>query len=173
VTAVQTNKLKKVTLGFYMASSSSFAEIKNSIGLGWLLRRYHVFLRQQHLLFEHGADLYLMGCIVQEHPSFASISSLERKLASFWYDSDDRELIDSSSNTDLKKGIQAMEKDKIIAHDHINSQQRWKKASSAFPPMEELSSTNRFFTFMSHASFEFQQQSSATELSWKRKTTSP
>jgi hypothetical protein len=73
VTSVQTNKLKKVTLGFYMASSSSFAEIKNSIGLGWL-RRYHVFLRQQHLSFEHGTDLYLMGYIVQEHPSFLTLS---------------------------------------------------------------------------------------------------
>jgi hypothetical protein len=119
VTSVQTNKLKKVTLGFYMASSSSFAEIKNSIGLGWL-RRYHVFLRQQHLPFEHGTDLYLMGYIVQEHPSFASIGRLERKLALSWYDSDDRERIDSSSNTDLKKVIEAMEKDKFIAHDRIN-----------------------------------------------------
>jgi hypothetical protein len=112
VTSVQTHKLKKVTLGFYMVSKASFSEIKNVIGLGWL-RRHHAFLRPQHLSFEHGTDLYLMGYLIQEHPGFACANSLERSLALEWFDHDDRAKIAASQNAELKTAIADMEKEKF------------------------------------------------------------
>jgi hypothetical protein len=41
--------------------------------------------------FEHGTDLYLMGYVIHEHTSFASLEHLERLLADTWFDDEDRE----------------------------------------------------------------------------------
>jgi hypothetical protein len=118
VTTIQTNKLKKVTLGFFMKSTAKFSEIKNSIGLGWL-RRFHIFLRLQHLPFEYGTDLFLMGYLTQEHPNFACVETLEQTMKMNWFDSDDRESIEQSGNNDLIQMLAEMNKEKIIVNDKV------------------------------------------------------
>lgn len=92
--------------------------IKKIIGLAWL-RRYNIFLRPQHLSFDHGTDLYLLGHIVQEHPSFVNIHKLENLLACKWFDKDDRLKVNNSNNPALRKAVADIEAAKILLNDSV------------------------------------------------------
>lgn len=116
VTVHQTNKLKMVTFGFFMQSNAPFSVIKNTIGFGWL-RKHHVFLRIQHLDFNHGTDLYLLGYIIHENPSFANLKEMEHRLALNWFEKDDRDKIHRSNKSDLIQALKDLEKEKAIVLD--------------------------------------------------------
>jgi hypothetical protein len=115
VNALQTSKIKKVTLGFYMQSTSSFAAIKNTIGLSWL-RKYHVFLRIQNLAFSHGTDFYLLGYVIHEHPNFANLKELEHRLALNWFNKDDREKLTRSNKPEIIQALKDLDKEKALVN---------------------------------------------------------
>jgi hypothetical protein len=60
-----------------------------------------------------------MGYLTQEHPNFACVETLEQTLKMNWFDSNDRESIEQSGNTDLIQMLAEMNKEKIIVKDKV------------------------------------------------------
>jgi hypothetical protein len=87
VEKVETGRTKKVVLGMYMMSSSNMQNIKTAIGFPWL-RQNQIYMRHQRMSFNHGTDLFLIGYLVKEHPTFANLEILESEINGKWFDPD-------------------------------------------------------------------------------------
>jgi hypothetical protein len=84
MTTGATARGKKASLGFFLASSSSFHAIKSAIGFSWL-QKHHVYLRIQRMPFKHGTDLHLMGYWIREHPHLANLDMVDKIINDAWY----------------------------------------------------------------------------------------
>jgi hypothetical protein len=124
VEKIEFGNTRKVALGLLVQSTLSLNEIKTTIGTPWL-QQQKIFLRHQRMPFSHGTDLFLIGYLVQEHPSTANYDALEQSISAKWFDPEqeqDSSLDDDSADNegkDYKDLVRALVHQKTIVDNKL------------------------------------------------------
>jgi hypothetical protein len=121
VEKVETGRTKKVVLGLYMQSTATMQVIKNAIGFPWL-RQNQIYIRHQRMSFQHGTDLFLIGYLVKEHPTFANLEILDSEISGKWFDPapiDDDDDPDTEQSTNYEARIKAMQEEGLIRNGQL------------------------------------------------------
>ena len=113
---VDTGRVKKVTLGFFMVSSASLHRIKLSVGFGWLGQQ-RIYLRIQRMPFKYGTDLYLMGYLTMEHPSVSNQAAVEGFIRDKWYNHMDCSVAEDTNDEEFLTQIQRLKDANLIIED--------------------------------------------------------
>lgn len=116
---VETGKSTKVTMGFYMVSTSTLQRIKKAVGFSWL-NQQQIFIRTQRMPFTEGTDMYLMGYMTMEHTTVSNPMEIERSVSDKWYSYMDKMAAEHEMNSDDEEflhNIQLLEEAEIIVND--------------------------------------------------------
>jgi hypothetical protein len=119
---VQNARNTKITMGFYMVSSSTLQRIKKSIGYGWL-NQQQIYIRTQRMPFTEGTDMFLMGYKIMENTTIANPTDIEKEISDKWYSYMDKlaathELLNDDDEEFLKNFTQ-MEEANIIVNNEL------------------------------------------------------
>jgi hypothetical protein len=95
VKKIEFGNTRKVVLKFLVQNTLSLNEIKTAIGTP-KMQQQRIILRYQRMPFSHGTNLFLIGYLVQEHPTTVNYNALEHAISEKWFDPEQDQ--DSSLN---------------------------------------------------------------------------